>query len=103
VAKRHGTDIATIASAAVLARPGVSAVIVGARNRSHLASNLKVSDIALSAEDHAQINAILDRAKPLPGDIYELERDITGPHGSIMKYNLNSQAKETRNVETTAA
>ncbi len=29
IAKRHGTDIATIASAAVLARRGVSAVIVG--------------------------------------------------------------------------
>ncbi len=32
IARHHDTDIATVASAAVLARPGVSAVIVGARN-----------------------------------------------------------------------
>ena len=39
IADRHGSNIATVASAAVLNRPGVAAVIVGARNRSHLAAN----------------------------------------------------------------
>ena len=90
VAKRHQTDIATIASAAVLARPGVSAVIVGARNRSHLSANLKIADIALSAEDHCDIDAVLAKSTPLSGDVYALERDVAG-HGSIMKYNLNSE------------
>ena len=37
IADRHGVDIATVASAAMLTRPAVAAVIVGARNRSHLA------------------------------------------------------------------
>ena len=94
VAKRHDTDIATIASAAVLARPGVSAVIVGARNRSHLAANLKITDVELTPDDHLAIEAVLIKSKQLSGDIYALERDLTGRHGSVMKYNLNSEGKE---------
>lgn len=100
VALRHGVDIATVASAAMLARPGVSAVIVGARNRAHLASNLRIASLALSAEDHATIDAVLARANPLAGDVYALERDKTGRHGSIMKYNLNSEGKTTAPRET---
>jgi aryl-alcohol dehydrogenase-like predicted oxidoreductase len=89
VADRHETDIATIASAAMLARPGVAAVIVGARNRDHLASNLAISDIALSTSDLSEIEAVLAEATELEGDVYTLERDRSGRHGSIMKYNLN--------------
>jgi len=89
IADRHHTDIATIASAAMLARPSVAAVIVGARNRAHLAANLAISDVQLSAEDEAQIAALLGEAHPLDGDVYTLERDREGRHGSIMKYNLN--------------
>ena len=95
IARRHGTDIATVASAAVLARPGVSAVIVGARDRAHLASNLRISSLDLTAEDRAAIDAVLARSHQLAGDIYALERDTTGRHGSIMKYNLNREGKNT--------
>ncbi len=91
VADRHGTDIATIASAAVLARPQVAGVIVGARNRSHLGANLAIGAVTLSAEDLAEIEAVLDGAHPLEGDVYTLERDRHGRHGSIMKYNLNKE------------
>lgn len=94
VARRHGSDIATIASAAILARPGVSAVIVGARNRSHLAANLRISNIRLTADDHRLIAEAVAKSRPLAGDIYALERDVTGRHGAIMKYNLNSEGKE---------
>jgi aryl-alcohol dehydrogenase-like predicted oxidoreductase len=92
IADRHGVDIATIASAAMLMRPSVAAVIVGARNRSHLAANLAVSDVVLTAEDEAEIAAVLAEANELEGDVYTLERDRTGRHGSIMKYNLNKGA-----------
>ena len=100
IARRHGTDIATVASAAVLARPGVSAVIVGARNKAHLASNLKVASLRLTEEDAQQIDAVLRRSQDLAGDVYALERDTTGRHGSIMKYNLNSEGKTTAPRET---
>jgi aryl-alcohol dehydrogenase-like predicted oxidoreductase len=92
VADRRGTDIATVASRAVLERTGVSAVIVGARNRAHLPANLAISDMAFTPEDAAVIDAVLGRASPVPGDVYELERDRTGRHGSIMKYGLNKTA-----------
>jgi aryl-alcohol dehydrogenase-like predicted oxidoreductase len=92
IADRHGTDIATIASAAMLTRPGVAAVIVGARNRSHLPSNLAISTTRLSQTDHADLAAVMARARELEGDVYSLERDRTGRHGSIMKYNLNQGA-----------
>lgn len=100
IARRHGTDIATVASAAMLARPGVSAVIVGARNRSHLAANLRIASLALTAEDHAAIDAVQAEFNELDGDIYALERDATGRHGSIMKYNLNSEGKTAPPRET---
>lgn len=89
IADRHQVDIATIASAAMLTTPGVAAVIVGARNRAHLPSNLAIADIRLTEQDHAEIEAILSQAQPLEGDVYTLERDREGRHGSIMKYNLN--------------
>jgi diketogulonate reductase-like aldo/keto reductase len=95
IAHRHATDIATVASAAVLARPGVSAVIVGARNATHLASNLRIASLELSADDHAAIEAVLAKSTPIGGEVYALERDTTGRHGSIMKYNLNSEEKTT--------
>jgi aryl-alcohol dehydrogenase-like predicted oxidoreductase len=92
IAHRHRTDIATVASAAVLEWPSVAAVIVGARNRSHLPANLAISETALTAEDRARIGQVLANARELDGDVFELERDTTGRHGSIMKYNLNQGA-----------
>lgn len=90
IADRHDTDIATVASAAMLDRPAVAAVIVGARNRSHLAQNVKIANLTLTATDKADLAAILSQATIPTGDTFDLERDRTGPHGSIMKYNLNT-------------
>lgn len=90
IADRHGADVSTVASAAALERDRVAAVIVGARDRSHLEANLAVSSLRLSDEERADINAVIAEAKDLTGDVYALERDRTGRHGAIMKYNLNS-------------
>jgi aryl-alcohol dehydrogenase-like predicted oxidoreductase len=92
IAQRHRSDIATVASAAALEWPSVAAVIVGARNRSHLPANLAISNLALTAEDRARIDQVLADARELDGDVFELERDTAGRHGSIMKYNLNKGA-----------
>jgi aryl-alcohol dehydrogenase-like predicted oxidoreductase len=90
VARRHGADIASIAARAILDRPRVAAVIVGATSARHLARHAALADIALEADDVAAIDAVLARRQGPAGDIYGLERDRTGPHGSIMKYQLNS-------------
>ncbi|MBB5404434.1 aldo/keto reductase [Paraburkholderia youngii] len=75
IADRHGTDIATVASAVMLERPGVAAVIIGARDRSHVASNVAISGLALTAEDVDSITGVLAEATELDGDVYALERD----------------------------
>jgi aryl-alcohol dehydrogenase-like predicted oxidoreductase len=91
VADRHGVDIATIASRFMLDLPQVGAVIVGARSRDHLAANLKITDITLSDQDRGEIGAVLAQRNGPDGDTFELERDRTGRHGNIMKYNLSRQ------------
>ena len=90
VGDRHGVDIATIASAWVLEQPRVAAVIVGARNQAHAFANARIMDIALSAKDRAAIGAVIAQSPGLEGDVYTLERDRHGRHGSIMHYNLNA-------------
>jgi len=91
IASKHGTDIASIATRFILDRPAVAAAIVGATDASHLPAHLQLATIELDSEDHAQINRILtERSGPL-GDVYALERDRTGKHGRIMKYNLSQE------------
>lgn len=92
VARRHGSDIASVASRAILDRPMVAAVIVGARNPAHLAANIAMTALSLDREDHDAINAVLARRQGPAGDTFTLERDRNGRHGSIMKYNLNKVA-----------
>jgi aryl-alcohol dehydrogenase-like predicted oxidoreductase len=89
VGDRHGVDIATIASAWVLEQPLVAAVIVGARNQAHALANAGIMDVVLSAEDRRQIMSIIGESSGPLGDVYALERDRNGRHGSIMHYNLN--------------
>ena len=91
IADRHGTDIATVASRAMLDHPMVAAVIIGARSRAHLAANVSISECPFTEDDSAKIAKVLARRKGPEGDTFELERDRTGRHGSIMKYNLSKQ------------
>ena len=90
VADRHGVDIATVASAWVLQQPQVAAVIVGARNQAHALANAGIMDITLDADDNRRIGAVVAQKRGPLGDVYALERDRTGRHGSIMHYNLNA-------------
>jgi aryl-alcohol dehydrogenase-like predicted oxidoreductase len=89
IADRRGCDIATVASRAVLAHPGVAAVIVGATNLSHLADNCRIGTVDFDAEDSAAIEQVTGLRKGPVGDVYSLERDRDGRHGRIMKYDLN--------------
>lgn len=88
IAQKHSSDIATIATRAILDRPAVTAAIVGATNTSHLFSHQQIGTINLDLDDHSQIRGVLQpRIGPL-GDVYMVERDRTGKHGRLMKYNL---------------
>ena len=93
VGDRHGVDIATIASAWVLEQPQVAAVIVGARNQAHALANAKIMDVALRDDDRRAIATVIAESNGPLGDVYTLERDRNGRHGSIMHYNLNAGEK----------
>ena len=88
VAKKHGTDIATIASAYVLKQKAVKAVIVGARNLNHLDSNLQIPEIKFDNDDHMAIQAVLSRSQGPSGPVYHLER-YSARHRDIMHTNNN--------------
>jgi len=88
VAKKHSTDIATVATRAILDRPGVAAAIVGATNAAHLCSHLQIGAVNLDSSDHALLASVLEPRAGPNGDVYTLERDRDGKHGRIMKYNL---------------
>ena len=92
VADRYDTDIASVASRAMLERPGVAAVIVGARSREHVLANAAITAFDLTKNDTAEIDLVLSKRQGPPGDTFSLERDRNGRHGSIMKYNLNKVA-----------
>ena len=91
VADRRHSDIASVASRFALDWPGVAAVIIGATSRAHLARNVAASALTLTGDDHLEIEAVAAKRRGPNGDVYELERDRTGRHGSIMKYNLSAQ------------
>lgn len=89
IGERHGVSIATVATRWVLDQPSVAAAIVGARYADRIGETLAVFGLQLDDRDHAAISAILVDHPGPAGDTYTLERDKTGPHGRIMKYDLN--------------
>jgi aryl-alcohol dehydrogenase-like predicted oxidoreductase len=89
IAVKHRCDIATVASRAMLDRERVAAIIVGAVNASHLGAHRRLDGLNLDAADFAAIESVLRRRRGPHGDVFALERDRTGKHGRIMKYDLN--------------
>ena len=88
VGARHGVGIGAVATRYALDQPHVAAVIVGARDRAHLEEHAKVFGLALDDADRATLGTVLAQRCTVPGDVYALERDRSGRHGQIMKYNL---------------
>jgi len=90
IATKHETDIASVASRAILDREQVAAAIVGAVNASHLAAHTQIGMLRLEADELSSIAAVTGRRQGPAGDIYDLERDRTGAHGRVMRYELNA-------------
>ena len=88
IADSHEADIGTIASAWVLARPAVKGVIVGARNISHIDSNVKIPQIIFTSQELEAIDEVLSKSKGPTGPVYDLER-YSEKHRKIMHTNNN--------------
>ncbi len=89
IGERHAVPLSAVATRWVLDQPQVAAAIVGARYATHLPEQLSVFTFTLSQRDRDGLAAILAQCPGPQGDTYALERDRNGPHGRIMKYNLN--------------
>jgi aryl-alcohol dehydrogenase-like predicted oxidoreductase len=89
VATRHGVGIGAVAIRWVLDQPGVSGVIVGARNARHLDQIITACALALDADDHAEIARAQAASCGPNGEVYSLERVKGGSHASVMRYTLN--------------
>ncbi len=88
VADRRQTDVSTIALGTALDSSDIDAAIVGARYADRLPQTLRAIELELSDEDRKEIDAARNRSRGPHGPVYGLERDMTGRHGRIMKYNL---------------
>lgn len=95
IGRAHGVGVAAVALRFVLDQPGVAAVIAGATRLGQMARNAEAFRFALSEEDHARIRRLVDAAPGPAGDVFELESDREGPHGRIMKYDLNRIGRPT--------
>ena len=89
VARKHGTAVVCVALAWVLAQKRVAATITGMDSVQQAEEILEVFRLDLDEEDRTLIAEALARAEGPRGPVYALERDRDGPHGRIMRYNLN--------------
>jgi aryl-alcohol dehydrogenase-like predicted oxidoreductase len=90
----HEVSLSSVAIRYILDQPQVSAAIVGARYAKYLDETLEVFRLSLTPEDHNQIKTKIDASNGPSGPVYGLERDRTGRHGRIMKYNLNTAPQD---------
>lgn len=91
IADKYEVEIAEVAARWGLQRPLVAGVIIGARNQRHLQKLKQLNSFSLAEEDLRAIRQHLQKAKGPTGAVFGLERDKTGKHGRIMKYNLNKK------------
>ena len=94
IAQAHGVSVARIALAWVLARPGVTSVIIGAKNTDQLIDNIKAVDISLTTEQLEQLDAVSSRPKPYPQ--WMIERQSGDRHGPY-NFNPNPPGSSTAN------
>jgi aryl-alcohol dehydrogenase-like predicted oxidoreductase len=67
IAQAHGTSIATVALAWLLAKPVVTSVIIGAKRVDQLEQNLAAVDLTLTAEDIKQLDEVSVLPPEYPG------------------------------------
>ena len=91
IAQKYEVGIAEIAIQFILQKNHVGGIIVGARNSSHLQKLLSIGSISLEPSDIEAISLVISQAKGPTGNFYDLERNRTGKHGAIMKYNLSQK------------
>lgn len=91
IAVRKGATTADVALAYALRRPAAGAAIVGLSRRGLSPDPCAVT---LTPADIARLEAAVPTT--VPGPVYEAERNRAGPHGRIMRYDLNRDGNAHR-------
>lgn len=80
IGEEHGVSVARIALAWVLAKPGVTSVIIGAKNTDQLTDNIKAAELSLTMEQLDRLDEVSATPKPYPQWMIERqERDRLAP------------------------
>jgi len=77
IAKAHDSTVARVALAWVMAQPGVTSTIIGARRLAQLEDNLKSVDVTLTSEELGRLDA---RTKPTLGFPQNLQAIFSALH-----------------------
>ena len=91
IAGKYQVGIAEVAAKFMLQDATVAGIIIGVRNQNHMKKLQKLSSFQLEEADLEQIQQLISQAQGPLGPVFGLERDKSGKHGRIMKYNLNKQ------------
>lgn len=89
MAERYQCDIANVASAYMLQKEAVAAVIIGTRSARHIAANKRLRQVSLLKDDISAIEQFLAQFPTLEGEPFALERLMGSKHRNIMKMNLS--------------
>lgn len=92
IADEHATSIGAIAARWLLDRPSVGAIILGVGSHARVEDKSALLDLVLEDEDIRKIDAHLASQPIPPGDMYDLERNPSGPHSKIIRTNLQDAA-----------
>lgn len=66
IAQAHNVSVAQIALAWVLAKPGVTSVIIGAKNTKQLLDNIAAGDVKLTGEQLTRLDEVSSQPLPYP-------------------------------------
>ena len=86
----HVAPLSAVATSYMMEQPQVAATIIGARTADNIDETLASFNVSLTPANVEAIEAITAQSDGPKGSVYELESDRAGPHGRIMKYNLNT-------------
>jgi aryl-alcohol dehydrogenase-like predicted oxidoreductase len=76
IGEHHNTSVARVALAWTIGRPGVSSVIIGAKNQEQLLDNLACTQLELTADEVKELDTISALTPEYPG--WMVDRQLTG-------------------------
>jgi aryl-alcohol dehydrogenase-like predicted oxidoreductase len=89
IADEIQSSIATVAALWIMEQKSVGGLILGLGNKNRSQSSREMLQAGLSQGQLEAISKAIRNLAVPAGDVFELERQVSGPHSAIMKMNLN--------------